>query len=170
MEAVLRSAADVTLVANSDEADVVLTDVDSDDSEAPYELPAVLLAVDPQPPAIAEALRSGARAVLSQDCTPEQVSAAIHAAAAGLVAVEPHAIEQLRVTAHPAQAPEPLTARESEVLNMMAEGLPNKIIAHRLGISEHTVKFHVTSVMSKLKASSRTEAVMLGLRQGLIML
>jgi DNA-binding NarL/FixJ family response regulator len=53
---------------------------------------------------------------------------------------------------------------------MLAEGLSNKLIAHRLGISEHTVKFHVASIMSKLRASSRTEAVTTGIRQGLIML
>jgi DNA-binding NarL/FixJ family response regulator len=64
---------------------------------------------------------------------------------------------------------EPLTPREIEVLSMLAEGAGNKMIARRLGISEHTVKFHVGSILSKLDASSRTEAVTLGLRQGLIM-
>lgn len=63
-----------------------------------------------------------------------------------------------------------LTSREIEVLGMLAEGLGNKAIAKRLGISEHTVKFHVSSIFSKLNASSRTEAVTLGARQGLIML
>jgi DNA-binding NarL/FixJ family response regulator len=53
---------------------------------------------------------------------------------------------------------------------MLAEGVSNKVIAYRLGISEHTVKFHVTSIMTKLNAGSRTEAVTLGIRQGLIML
>jgi DNA-binding NarL/FixJ family response regulator len=63
-----------------------------------------------------------------------------------------------------------LTPREIEVLGMLAEGLGNKTIARRLGISEHTVKFHVGSIFTKLNASSRTEAVTLGARQGLIML
>ena len=170
MEAVLRNAEGIALVETPDEADVILTDVDPGGSESPYEVPSVLLTSDPQLPALVEALRSGARAVLSQDSTPEQVAAAIHATAAGLVAIEPHAIEYWLAGSRPAEASEPLTARESEVLEMMAEGLANKMIAHRLGISEHTVKFHVTSVMSKLHASTRTEAVMLGLRQGLIML
>jgi DNA-binding NarL/FixJ family response regulator len=170
MEAVLRNATGISVVTSSDEADVILTDVDPNDSETPYELPAVLLSADPQLGAITEALRWGAKAVISQDSTQEQVAAAIHGTAAGLVVIEPQAIEQLRTGSRPAEASEPLTARESEVLNMMAEGLANKVIAYRLGISEHTVKFHVNSVMSKLNASSRTEAVMLGLRQGLIML
>ena len=60
--------------------------------------------------------------------------------------------------------------QEMEVLGMMAEGLSNKEIAGRLGISDHTVKFHVGSIMAKLQASSRTEAVTQGLRLGLILL
>jgi len=62
-----------------------------------------------------------------------------------------------------------LTPREIEVLRMVAEGLGNKEIASRLGISDHTVKFHISSIFAKLGASSRTEAVTVGIRQGLIM-
>jgi DNA-binding NarL/FixJ family response regulator len=170
LESVLHEAKNITLVESSDEADVIVTDLDRNDSEAPYGLPFVLLTPDRQPMGIAEALRSGARAVLSLDSTREQIVAAVHAAAMGLVAIEPQAIEQWVATSRLTESLDPLTPRESEVLNMMAEGLANKMIAHKLGISEHTVKFHVTSVMSKLNASSRTEAVMLGLRQGLILL
>ena len=64
----------------------------------------------------------------------------------------------------------PLTPRELEVLRMMADGAANKEIAWKLAISEHTVKFHVASVMGKLNASSRTEAVTRGLRRGLILM
>ncbi len=63
-----------------------------------------------------------------------------------------------------------LTLREGEVLQLVAEGLPNKTIARRLGISEHTVKFHVAALMAKLGAGSRTEAVHLGARRGLVSL
>jgi DNA-binding CsgD family transcriptional regulator len=63
-----------------------------------------------------------------------------------------------------------LTPREIEVLGMLAEGLGNKSVARRLSISEHTVKFHVSSIFTKLNAKSRTEAVTLGARLGLIML
>jgi DNA-binding NarL/FixJ family response regulator len=67
-------------------------------------------------------------------------------------------------------ARQPLTPREIEVLGMIAEGLGNKIIAARLGISEHTVKFHIASIFVKLNARSRTEAVTIGVRQGLLMI
>jgi DNA-binding NarL/FixJ family response regulator len=63
-----------------------------------------------------------------------------------------------------------LTPREIEVLRLMADGASNKIIAHKLGISDHTAKFHVTSILSKLNAGSRTEAVTLGVRKGLVYL
>ncbi len=63
-----------------------------------------------------------------------------------------------------------LTPREIEVLRLLADGASNKIIAHKLGISDHTVKFHVTSILSKLNAGTRTEAVTLGVRMGLVYL
>ena len=65
---------------------------------------------------------------------------------------------------------DPLTPREIDVLELLAEGLPNKSIAERLGISDQTVKFHVASISSKLGASNRTEAVRLAVRRGLISL
>ncbi len=63
-----------------------------------------------------------------------------------------------------------LTPREIEVLRLLADGTSNKMIAHKLGISDHTVKFHVTSILTKLNAGSRTEAVTLGVRMGLVYL
>jgi DNA-binding NarL/FixJ family response regulator len=63
-----------------------------------------------------------------------------------------------------------LTPREVEVLRLLADGTSNKIIAHRLGISDHTVKFHITSILSKMNAGTRTEAVTLGVRMGLVYL
>ncbi len=68
------------------------------------------------------------------------------------------------------ELPEPLTPREREVLQMISAGLGNKEIAGRLSISEHTVKFHVASILGKLGASSRTEAVSIGIRHGLVLL
>jgi DNA-binding NarL/FixJ family response regulator len=65
---------------------------------------------------------------------------------------------------------EPLTPRENEVLQMLASGLGNKEIAAKMEISEHTVKFHVASILGKLGAASRTEAVSLGIRRGLVLL
>ena len=84
----------------------------------------------------------------------------------GLAVFSPHHLD-----AHAGQRiSATLTARETEVLRMIAEGLANKEIAWRLGISEHTVKFHVSSLLGKLGAGSRTEAIGAGIRQGVIML
>ena len=132
----------------------------------------VLLAADPVAAWKAEARRSGVRAVLRDDATAEELAAAIVAAYAGLVALHPDALE----SSAPARAAErrdrapSLTPRELEVLEMLAEGLSNRIIAARLGISSQTVKFHVASILAKLDAGSRTEAVTFAVRQGLIAL
>jgi DNA-binding NarL/FixJ family response regulator len=75
-----------------------------------------------------------------------------------------------RSASHDALTAEPLTARERQVLDLLAEGLPNKSIAARLGISDQTVKFHVASVAGKLGAANRTDAVRLAVRRGLITL
>lgn len=98
-----------------------------------------------------------------------RVGAAIHAAvsalASGLRIIDP---ELARFPPRPIQIPEPLTGRELEVLRLLAEGQSNRAIGHTLSISEHTVKFHMTSIFNKLGAESRTEAAMLGVRAGLI--
>jgi len=88
--------------------------------------------------------------------------------------LDPHELETLLAgVAAPAPAAaetRTLTARELEVLRMMAEGAANKTIAWKLNISEHTAKFHVASILTKLNASTRTEAVTVGIRRGLILL
>jgi len=124
-------------------------------------LPSVLLS-DETP--AREALRAGVRAVLPRDAPGPQIMAAIYAVAAGLVAVP--AVDRVAVLS--SESAEPLTAREMEVLEMLGEGLSNKLIAHRLSISEHTAKFHVNSILAKLGAGTRAEAVMKGIRAGLI--
>jgi DNA-binding NarL/FixJ family response regulator len=91
----------------------------------------------------------------------------LHSAVAmALLPVEPAAVG----VASAAALIEPLTSRELEVLRLVSEGLGNKGISRRLGISEHTVKFHMGSIMAKLSAASRTEAVTQAARRGLIML
>lgn len=113
---------------------------------------------------------------LSRDADERELAAAVMAVAAGLISLDPAAARLLlRREPTPTLRPngvieEPLTPRESEVLQLMAEGLPNKAIARRLGITEHTVKFHVASVLGKLGAASRTEAVGHGVRAGLVVL
>jgi DNA-binding NarL/FixJ family response regulator len=135
----------------------------------------VMLGDGISPVASAEALRAGIRAALPGDISPEQLVAALEAVANGLVVLHPSQAEQaLPASTAPARAPdeltESLTRREVEVLQMLAAGLSNKEIAARLNISDHTVKFHVASILGKLGAASRTEAVSLGIRRGLVLL
>lgn len=137
----------------------------------------VLLADAPNASWVAEAVRAGVRGVLPRDASPDEIVAALEAAAAGLVTLPAELaadfVSALRpaITARtPGPPTQPLTRREVEVLGMLAEGLANKNIAARLGISEHTVKTHVASILTKLDAFSRAEAVAIGARQGLILL
>jgi two-component system, NarL family, nitrate/nitrite response regulator NarL len=113
------------------------------------------------------ALQGGVRAILTREAAPEQIVAALYAASAGLV-VLPVEVSSLLLHAVPPEKFESLTPRETEVLEMLAEGLSNKQIAARLDISEHTAKFHVNSILGKLRAGTRTEAVMRGIRWGLV--
>jgi two-component system, NarL family, response regulator YdfI len=142
------------------------------------DLPVVLLAEILDPQTTARALRMGAHAVLPAELPRSQLLAALEAVARGFVVAMPTEAETM-VAASQNSAPdttgveellEPLTPREYEVLRLLALGLANKEIAARLHISEHTVKFHVASILGKLGATSRTEAVALGIRRGLVLL
>ena len=177
LEALLGTSGDIEIVPAGEDPDVILMDWERAAEEAPHDFSelapgatTVLLVDDPRLAWSAEALRSGVRAVLPREATAAQILAAIEAAAAGLAVVPASDLDGLFGGPRPAKTAEALTPREVEVLGMLAEGHSNKQIAYRLGISEHTVKFHVTSIMAKLNAGSRTEAVTLGIRQGLIML
>jgi DNA-binding NarL/FixJ family response regulator len=108
--------------------------------------------------------------------SPAEILAAVEAAANGLAVLDPQDLDALLSSAAPAPAQaqaevgaSALTPRELEALRMMAEGAANKIIAWKLGISEHTVKFHVASILARLGASSRTEAVTIGIRKGFVL-
>jgi two-component system, NarL family, response regulator YdfI len=144
-------------------------------SELASEINIVVL-TDHNPPGWpAEALRAGIRAVLPGDMSTDQLVTALQAAAHGLVVLHPSEVDEVVPTAAAAsrylgELTEPLTRRELEVLQMLASGLGNKQIAAKLNISEHTVKFHVGSILGKLGAESRTEAVSLGIRRGLILI
>jgi DNA-binding NarL/FixJ family response regulator len=109
-------------------------------------------------------LRAPGWAVVPRDAPAAELRAAVAAAAHGLAAFP------AGLAPSSAGEPEPLTSREREVLELLGQGLSNRRIAGRLGISEHTAKFHVASVLAKLGVASRTEAVSLGLRRGLITL
>ncbi|HEV2963783.1 MAG TPA: response regulator transcription factor [Candidatus Angelobacter sp.] len=134
---------------------------------------AVVLADNPETPWVAQALRAGVNAILSREITADELHLAILAADAGLVllhptsalGLSPQTFQQLPGSSNMV---EPLTAREQQVLRLMSEGLGNKAIAVQLKISEHTVKFHISSILGKLSVNSRTEAVSLGIRKGII--
>jgi DNA-binding NarL/FixJ family response regulator len=134
-----------------------------------FEVP--VLAVLPDTGAGRAALAAGARGYVGRNAGGERLAVAVRAVAAGLQVSEPsdrpHDEPLERDTD---AAVEELTPRELEVLQLLAEGLPNKGVARRLRISEHTVKFHVTAIMSKLHTHSRTETVTRAARAGLILL
>jgi NarL family two-component system response regulator YdfI len=138
----------------------------------------VILGEGMTPAASTDALRAGIRAALPGDISPEQLVAALQAVASGLIVLHPANMNEVlpagsaatRAPGEIGELAESLTRRELEVLQMLAGGLSNKEIGARLNISEHTAKFHVASILGKLGAGSRTEAVALGIRRGLVLL
>jgi DNA-binding NarL/FixJ family response regulator len=143
--------------------------------EEQYPSPIIVIADELDSINLEVALRSGVRGILPDTSTESEIIAAVEAIAFNLIVLHPDAVELLplkesmreKVTLTPMQT---LTPREIEVLEMLGSGLGNKAIAKRLHISDHTVKFHVSSIFGKLGVSSRTEAVTVGVRLGLIML
>ena len=145
------------------------------DSDLAAEIPTVVLAEPGSSAVSAQALQAGIRAVLPSGLAADQLAAALHAVASGLVVLHPTEVQAAFPMAAPAsqplaELPEPLTRREREVLQMLAGGLANKEIAARLQISDHTAKFHVAAILGNLGAATRTEAVALGIRRGLVLL
>lgn len=137
----------------------------------------VVLIDDPSAGWAARALRAGVRSILPRESTENEIVSAVFAADGGLVLLDPELTKELAsqtrwVSSASSETAretlEELTPREVEVLRLMAEGFGNKQIAARLGISDHTVKFHISSILAKLSVSSRTEAVTQGIRMGLI--
>ena len=189
LESIVRSHAEFQLVgsfgavaslvsfARNTELDVIVIDSDSIRDlllEPTPDAAIVLLTEVSDARSISRLLRSGVRAILSRESDPDDVLSAIYTAYDGLALLSRPIAESLAAV-YSDQSPEvedelseEITSRETEVLRMLAEGLVNKEIAARLGISEHTVKFHISSILDKLDASTRTEAVTLGIRRGLI--
>jgi len=133
-------------------------------------LPVLVLLSDEE-----QALRAwsaGAKGLLPQDAAPADLIAALTAIAQGLIVLDPTYTSAILQTADelPELPEQPLTPREYEVLECLAEGLTNKGIALKLSISEHTVKFHINAILTKLHAQSRTEAVVRAARFGLLTL
>jgi two-component system, NarL family, response regulator YdfI len=181
----LRSA-----IAESD-PDVVFLKIDGQSQEMRWEelivlgVPIVLLAESVDLVGAAAAIAGGVVAILVGDPTGPELATTAASAASGLLTLSSELADLVRqgLVAHssgdadsyapdlayvPDDFPEHLTLREREVLEMMSEGLSNKEIAAQLNISAHTVKFHISSILGKLGASSRTEATTIGLRRGLI--
>jgi len=138
---------------DANDADVLLTD-----GVAPGTGPPIVMLGE------SDGAQSG---MLPRDASAEQIDAAIRAVAAGLL-VRPAGAPQPSFDAMPESGSAILTPREAEVLGAIGNGLSNKEVARQLGISQHTVKFHVESLMRKLGVASRAEAVHKGLRQHLI--
>jgi DNA-binding NarL/FixJ family response regulator len=136
--------------------------------EADY--PVVMLLPDRN--RVIDAWALGVRGVLFRDADADRLVASLQAVGAGLAVLDTELAMSLLPPAVLDSAPrdQVLTLREQEVLQLLAEGLPNKSIADRLRISDHTVKFHVNAIMSKLGAQSRTDAVVRATRQGLLLL
>ena len=154
---------------------------DGEDENSPYVV--ALLALDFQNSQQAiELLQNGVRGILPLNATEGEIVAAVAAAVNNLIIAPPEILETIVSSIStadfspsadkelPGESVESLTAREREVLEFLVEGESNKAIAYRLNISEHTVKFHVASIFGKLGVSTRTEAVTIALRRGLILL
>jgi DNA-binding NarL/FixJ family response regulator len=158
----LRSETDV-VIASTTHASFPGSEPDSPSSAA-----TLLLSDDP--PNVGEMRRSfRAWGVLPADVSGEELIAAVHALSQGLIVGTSTLLFESESESGPL-AHGPLTERESEVLDLLAKGMANKQIAVALGISEHTVKFHVSSIYTKLNVTNRTEAVREGLRGGWIAL
>jgi len=124
----------------------------------------VLLVPEPDPAVVNQIRRAGVGGFLQSNASSEQIVQAIKSVASGLMVFD----RALAPQSPDDELLEQLTSRENEVLRLLADGLGNKEIAVKLSISEHTIKFHIHSILGKLGAASRTEAVTRGLRSGLI--
>ena len=160
---ILRDFEDI-LVVDCD-GDVAL--VDAGVTIGKCDIPSLLLVTDLAQ--ANEALAAGARGVISRDSSPRQIHAALRAIAEGLRVIDGEALLHAPVN-HTEELLEPLTARELEVLHLLSAGRTNKEIASRLGITEHTIKFHVNAILGKLDAETRTEAVVHAARLGIVTL
>lgn len=165
-------------------AEILLVDVESHAQadallrfvSAAESMPAtVVLADEPDPSWARRIIANGANAIIARDSSVEDIRLAIEAAQSGFVLLHPSSARMLIPPAvmdfdldSDSEIMEHLTSREREILRLMGSGLGNREIAVRLGISEHTVKFHASSILGKMGASSRTEAVSRGIRRGLI--
>jgi DNA-binding NarL/FixJ family response regulator len=144
---------------------VLLEEGQTDDLMALLDSAAVVMLLEDWQNAV-PLLQLGVQGILPHSVSSEELLAALKAAATGLCVIHPDLLETVMTGTVAQPIPQLLTEREREVLNCIAAGMGNKAIAKQLTISEHTVKFHISSIFSKLHVSSRTEAVIFGARQG----
>jgi DNA-binding NarL/FixJ family response regulator len=164
----LRSAADVVVTSAARASLFRASTQLNNEADSPEGSSAAILLLGDDQPNVQEMKRMArVWGILPSDSSAEELTAAIHALSQGLVVGPPTLL--FETESEPLERG-PLTERESEVLALLARGLANKQIALSLGISEHTVKFHVSSIYSKLNVTNRTEAVREGLRGGWIAL
>jgi DNA-binding NarL/FixJ family response regulator len=186
---VLSASGDIEVVADVDDGaaavaavqhhhpDVVLMDLSMpgmDGAEATRrlsaetpEVPVVILTSFSEQTRIVDAIDAGAMGYLLKDAEPDELLRGVRAAAAGEAPFSPKAAKALLTRASRSQPEAELTAREREVLACVAAGLPNKLIARRLAISEKTVKSHLTSVFQRIGVTDRTQAALWAHRHGL---
>lgn len=172
LTALLEGAGPVAIANRVDDANVALWDVRFGEGAVDVErLPTVALIEDEhQAP---ELLAKGLRGVVLRNQVGPSIVPALQAARAGMAVVDANLTATLVPEHKTAPLPadiETLTARENQVLELLTKGLSNKQIAARLDISSHTAKFHVNSILNKLNASTRTEAVVTAVRYGLVTL
>ena len=172
LPALFREAGATVEPGRDDGADVALW---TDGAGATDGLPALALVADER--AAAAAWRAGARGLLPRDADAADLLAALAAVARGLVVLDAAFAEAFVGGAldepdgpDGGTGADALTPREVETLGLLAEGLPNKLVADRLGVTERTARYHVAQILAKLGAQSRTEAVVSGARLGLITL
>ncbi len=157
-------------------ADVLVWDLGADPADARERITDVeetevdVVALVPTASIAAPAIAAGARGLLPRETNGAALAAAVRAVRAGLVVVDPSFASALIPTREREPLAEELTAREQEVLQQLSLGLANKEIAANMHISDHTVKFHVNAILSKLGVTSRTEAVVQAARRGLVIL
>ena len=156
-------------------AEVALVDLSSGraaDSLSGHSLPIPAVALIADEGEVQEALEAGAHGVLFRSASADQLASALVGVHRGLLVLDPSLLQWARskVTRGAGEPGSGLTPRERQVIALLAEGLSNKAIAARIGISERTAKFHVESILAKLGAESRSEAIVLAARRGLVAL
>lgn len=161
------SEADVVLLANEELLEEASFAVAEDGTQA-----LVLISDEDNAVSRLRAMQLRGWGVVPPDAPPEELAAAIAAAGQGLIVLPKAVTERLlhEPAASAEELSETLTAREREVLDLLGHGLSNKLIGRELHISEHTVKFHISSLYAKLGVNNRAEAVSRGARYGLISL